>query len=75
MLFVTIYLLWGIWAAGYLIGWRKAEAKKQGWTSEPDLSEWLMLVTISLFLGPIMLAGIYFTGIMDKHDWTLYLRD
>ena len=63
------YLAFGLWAAGYLIDWRN---------KEPDpgtISDWLMLVTISLVLGPITMARVsYFTGMMDKQGWTLYLN-
>ena len=65
---LVIYLAFGIWAAGYMIDWRNKEANNPG-----NISDWLMLVTISLVLGPVMLAGVYFTGMMDKHQWTLYL--
>jgi uncharacterized membrane protein (DUF485 family) len=64
---LVIYLAFGVWAAGYLVGWLSKEA------NPGNISDWLMLVSISLLLGPIMLAGVYFTGMMDKHGWTLYL--
>jgi hypothetical protein len=65
---LVIYLAFGVWAAGYLISWRNKEA------NPGNISDWLMLVMVSLLLGPVMLAGVYFTGMMDKYQWTLYLN-
>ena len=45
---LVIYLAFGIWAAGYMIDWRN--------TVQPairgSISDWLLLVTVSLVLGP-----------------------
>ena len=64
---LVLYIAFGIWAAGYLIGWRNKEV------NPGNISDWLMLVSVSILLGPIMLGGVYFTGMMEKHEWTLYL--
>ena len=64
---LIIYLAFGVWAAGYLIGWRNSIKKRIA-----DISNWLLLVIISVILGPIMLAAVYFNGMM-KHPWTFHL--
>ena len=68
LVIVIVYLAFGVWAAGYLIGWRNSLQR------DADISDWLLLVTASVSLGPIMLAAVYFNGMMDKHPWTFYLR-
>ena len=67
LVIVIVYLAFGVWAAGYLIGWRNSLQR------DADISDWLLLVTASVSLGPIMLAAVYFNGMM-KHPWTFYLR-
>ena len=64
---LVIYLAFGVWAAGYLIGWRNSIKK------DADISNWLLLVITSVILGPIMLAAVYFNDMM-KHPWTFHLH-
>ena len=64
---LVIYLAFGVWAAGYMIGWRNSIQR------DADISDWLLLVTASVILGPIMLAAVYFNGMM-KHPWTFHLH-